>query len=133
MARRCLRRRSHEVLSAYRRSKRRADGCRQNRHRALAGCRIGSGPPHRADGQLGPDVESRLPGDHGEVHGGTWQQREEGIVALYTTIHLHNVPAGRESEYATWFDGPHRSAVSALRGFKSAERYEVTREQIMPD
>jgi hypothetical protein len=54
-------------------------------------------------------------------------------VALYTTIHLHNVPSGRETEYATWFDGPHRTAVAALRGFKGADRYEVTREQIMAD
>jgi hypothetical protein len=54
-------------------------------------------------------------------------------MALYTTIHLHNVPAGREAEYATWFDGPQRAAVSALRGFKALDRYEVAREQIMPD
>jgi hypothetical protein len=54
-------------------------------------------------------------------------------MALYTTLHLHNVPAGRETEYATWFDGPHREALARLRGFKGADRYEVTREQIMPD
>lgn len=54
-------------------------------------------------------------------------------MALYTTIHLHNVPAGREADYATWFDGPHRKALSALRGFGDAERYEVTPEQMMPD
>ena len=54
-------------------------------------------------------------------------------MALYTTIHLHNVPAGREAEYAAWFDGPHRASVTALRGFKAADRYEVTREQIMAD
>lgn len=54
-------------------------------------------------------------------------------MALYTTIHLHNVPAGRETEYATWFDGQHREALARLRGFKMADRYEVTPEQIMPD
>jgi hypothetical protein len=54
-------------------------------------------------------------------------------MALYTTIHLHNVPAGREVEYAAWFDGPHRASLTALRGFKAADRYEVTREQIMAD
>jgi hypothetical protein len=54
-------------------------------------------------------------------------------MALYTTIHLHNVPAGREAEYAAWFDGPHRKALGALRGFMAAERYEVTAEQIMAD
>lgn len=52
-------------------------------------------------------------------------------MALYTTVHLHNVPAGREADYAAWFDGPHRAALSALRGFKTTDRYEVTPEQIM--
>lgn len=51
----------------------------------------------------------------------------------HTTIHLHNVPAGREAEYAAWFAGPHQEALKRLRGFKGAERYEVTAEQIMPD
>ena len=54
-------------------------------------------------------------------------------MALYTTLHLHNVPAGQEAAYATWFDGAHRTAVAALRGFREADRYEVTREQIMAD
>jgi hypothetical protein len=54
-------------------------------------------------------------------------------MALYTTLHFHNVAPGREAEYAAWFDGPHRTAVSALRGHKSLDRYEVTKEQIMPD
>jgi len=54
-------------------------------------------------------------------------------MALYTTIHLHNVPAGRESEYAKWFDGPHRVALARLRGFVATDRYEVTPEQVMPD
>lgn len=54
-------------------------------------------------------------------------------MALYTTLHLHNVPAGRESEYAVWFDGPHRASVTTLRGFKALDRYEVAAEQIMAD
>jgi len=54
-------------------------------------------------------------------------------MTLCTTIHLHNVCAGREAEYAGWFDGAHRSALAHLRGFESADRYEVANEQIMPD
>lgn len=54
-------------------------------------------------------------------------------MALYTTLHLHNVPADREPEYAAWFDGEHQRTLEGLRGFKSATRYEVTPEQIMPD
>lgn len=54
-------------------------------------------------------------------------------MALYTTIHLHNVPTGRESEYAAWFDGEHRQSLGRLRGFIAAERYEVATAQIMPD
>lgn len=54
-------------------------------------------------------------------------------MALYVTIHLHNVPSGREAEYAKWFDGPHQKALKGLRGFRSADRLEVTPEQIMPD
>lgn len=52
---------------------------------------------------------------------------------LYTTLHLHNVPAGQETGYASWFDGEHQTELGRLRGFQSAERYEVTPEQIMPD
>jgi hypothetical protein len=54
-------------------------------------------------------------------------------MALYTTLHLHNVPAGAESAAATWFDGEHRADLARLRGFRSADRFEVTPEQIMPD
>ena len=54
-------------------------------------------------------------------------------MALHTTIHLHNVPEGREQDYADWFDGDHRGAVSALRGFRAVERYQVAEHQIMPD
>lgn len=54
-------------------------------------------------------------------------------MALYTTLHLHNVPAAREADYAAWFDGPHRQALARLRGFREADRYQVTPQQIMPD
>ena len=54
-------------------------------------------------------------------------------MALFTTLHLHNVPAGREADYANWFDGDHLVALGRLRGFRGAERFEVTPEQIMPD
>jgi hypothetical protein len=54
-------------------------------------------------------------------------------MTLYTTIHLHNVSAGREADYATWFDGGHHNELARLRGFRSADRFEVTHEQIMPD
>ena len=51
-------------------------------------------------------------------------------MALYTTIHLHNVADGKADAYAAWFDGPHREAVSRLRGLRFADRFEVTPEQI---
>ena len=54
-------------------------------------------------------------------------------MTLYTTLHLHNASADRRVGYAAWFDGSHRDALARLRGFKSAERYEVTPEQIMRD
>jgi hypothetical protein len=54
-------------------------------------------------------------------------------MALYTTLHLHNVPAGREAEFGRWFDGPHRTAVARLQGFMTLDRYEVTPEQVMRD
>lgn len=54
-------------------------------------------------------------------------------MALYTTIHLHNAASGRESDFAQYFDGPHRAALNCLRGFRSADRFEVTPEQIMAD
>ncbi len=54
-------------------------------------------------------------------------------MTLCTTIHLHNVPLGREAAYAAWFDGAHREALAGLTGFQRADRYEVTPEQIMPD
>ena len=54
-------------------------------------------------------------------------------MSLYTTIHLHNVAAGRAEDYARWFDGAHQQDLARLRGFRSADRYEVTPQQIMPD
>lgn len=54
-------------------------------------------------------------------------------MTLYTTIHFHNVPAGREGDYAAWFEGAHAQDLARLRGFRSADRFEVTPEQIMPD
>lgn len=54
-------------------------------------------------------------------------------MALYTTIHFHNVPDAREVDYAAWFDGPHRAALPQLRGFRGADRYQVTPEQVMVD
>ena len=54
-------------------------------------------------------------------------------MALYTTLHLHNAARSREAEYAGWFDGPHRTAVTRLAGFLGLDRYEVTPEQVMRD
>lgn len=54
-------------------------------------------------------------------------------MSLYTTIHFHNVTSGRAGEYADWFDGQHQQDLARLRGFRNADRYELTTEQIMPD
>lgn len=54
-------------------------------------------------------------------------------MALYVTIHMHNVPQGRERDYADWFDGPHRDRLDQLRAFRGADRYEVADTQIMAD
>jgi hypothetical protein len=54
-------------------------------------------------------------------------------MSLHTTIHLHNVTKGREADFATWFDGKHRVDLSRLRGFRLADRFETTPEQVMPD
>ncbi len=54
-------------------------------------------------------------------------------MTLFTITHLYNVPVGREADYAQWFDGPHRAELAALRGFHTADRFELTAEQIMPD
>lgn len=52
-------------------------------------------------------------------------------MAHYTTIHLHNVPADRCDDYAAWFDGPHRTALVGLRGFRGADRHELADAQVM--
>lgn len=54
-------------------------------------------------------------------------------MSLFTTIHLHNVPAGLEADYADWFEHKHSGDVARLRGFCSLDRYQVTPEQIMAD
>lgn len=54
-------------------------------------------------------------------------------MTLYSTLHLHNTAEGREADYTAWFDGPHREALTRLRGFQSAARYTVAAAQIMPD
>ena len=54
-------------------------------------------------------------------------------MALYTTTHLYNVPIGCEAEYARWFEGKHADDLARLRGFRTADRFEITAEQIMPD
>lgn len=51
-------------------------------------------------------------------------------MALYTTLHLHNVPAGREDDYARWFDGEHREKLGLLRGLIGADRFETTEQQL---
>jgi hypothetical protein len=54
-------------------------------------------------------------------------------MSLYTTTHLYNVTKGKEAEYAAWFEGTHAQDLSLLRGFRSADRFELTDEQVMPD
>jgi hypothetical protein len=51
----------------------------------------------------------------------------------YVTTHLYNVPAGREADYAAWFDGKHGEDLARLRGLTLADRWELAAEQIMPD
>ena len=54
-------------------------------------------------------------------------------MALYTTFHMHNAPAGREGDYAQWFDGLHREALARLRAFRGADRFELADAQVMAD
>lgn len=54
-------------------------------------------------------------------------------MTLYTTLHFHNITLGKEQDYANWFDGQHRDDLARLRGFRDADRFEVTSEQVMPD
>ncbi len=54
-------------------------------------------------------------------------------MALFTTLHLHNVPDASLADYAAWFDGPHQAALDHLRGFRVAERFEIHEVQMIPD
>lgn len=54
-------------------------------------------------------------------------------MAKYVTLHLHNIVSDKEGDYARWFDGAHQTALRSLDGFVSAERFEVSPLQIMPD
>ena len=54
-------------------------------------------------------------------------------MALYTTLHLHNTTEGNAEAYARWFDGAHAEALTRLRGFKTAERFEIDPVQMIPD
>lgn len=54
-------------------------------------------------------------------------------MALYTTLHLHNTTAGNDDAFARWFAGPHADALTHLRGFKAAERFEIDPVQMIPD
>lgn len=51
-------------------------------------------------------------------------------MALYTTIHLHNVPDAKLADYAAWFDGAHREDLARLRGCVAADRYEIAEHQL---
>ena len=61
------------------------------------------------------------------------EKDRRGEMALYLTIHLHNVPGGREPGYQAWFDGPHQQALGQLRAFRRADRYELADAQVMAD
>ncbi|EHJ62413.1 hypothetical protein [Novosphingobium pentaromativorans] len=52
-------------------------------------------------------------------------------MTAYTIIHLHNPTAGREEELVKGFDES-RDAISALRGFKSAQLFTRSEKQILP-
>ena len=50
----------------------------------------------------------------------------------FVTIYLHNPATGRETDLAQAVRGGHFEAASRLRGFRSAQRFEITPEQVMP-
>jgi heme-degrading monooxygenase HmoA len=52
-------------------------------------------------------------------------------MADYVTAHFYNPAPGREAALTDAF-GAHVESVKRLRGFKSAQRFEVTKPQIMP-
>lgn len=39
-------------------------------------------------------------------------------MALYTTVHLHNISAGREADYAAWYDQVHSVEVTNVPGHR---------------
>ena len=53
-------------------------------------------------------------------------------MADYVTAHFYNPAPGRDGALTETFNGGHLQAVKRLRGFKSAQRFEITPEQIMP-
>jgi hypothetical protein len=52
-------------------------------------------------------------------------------MASYVTAHFHNAPAGEDAALAGHFRGAHLVGIARLRGFRAAQRFEVTPEQIM--
>ncbi len=50
----------------------------------------------------------------------------------YVTAHFYNAVPGKESELAAWFEKEHAPVLPHLHGFKSVERYELTKEQLPP-
>jgi len=52
-------------------------------------------------------------------------------VADHVTIHLHNAARGKDEALAEVFAGPHLEALRRLRGFKSAQRFEIAGPQVM--
>jgi hypothetical protein len=54
-------------------------------------------------------------------------------MTLHTTLHLHNTTEGKTDVYRGWFDGVHAEALTHLRGFKAADRYEIDPVQMIPD
>ena len=43
------------------------------------------------------------------------------------------MPAGREADYDAWLDEPYLADLARLLGFVTADRFELTAEQVMPD
>jgi hypothetical protein len=52
-------------------------------------------------------------------------------MASFLTAHFHNVLTGKEVALSGAIHGAHRAAVARLRGFRAAQRFEVTPQQIM--
>jgi len=54
-------------------------------------------------------------------------------MALFTTVHLYNVPESQLDAFDLWYKKQHKDDLKRCRGFVRSERFEVAREQIMPD